>query len=127
MEIVWTGFFFSPLSYLISFSSSFQCRIVQLNWIKVRLGLVVGDGGNCLDGFFFSALSYLISFSSLQDGSVQIEILSQMDGRHAILRPLNNISVISGRWKVDNERLCAMDLRSRLRRFRLERGSHWVR
>ena len=32
----------------------------------------------------------------------------------------NSISVILGRWKVDNDRLCAMKLRLRLRRFRLE-------
>ena len=31
---------------------------------------------------------------------------------------LNSILVISGRWKVDNERLCAMELRLWLRRFR---------
>ena len=30
----------------------------------------------------------------------------------------NSISVISGRWEVDNEWLCAMELRLRLRRFR---------
>ena len=35
----------------------------------------------------------------------------------------NSVSIISGRWEVDNERLCAMELRLRLRRFRLERGS----
>ena len=40
---------------------------------------------------------------------------------------LNSVSVISGRWKVDNERLCAMELCLRLRRFRLERGSNSVR
>ena len=34
----------------------------------------------------------------------------------------NSVSVISGRWEVDNERLCAMELRLRLGRFRLERG-----
>ena len=34
----------------------------------------------------------------------------------------NSISVISGRLDVDNERLCAMVHRLRLRRFRLERG-----
>ena len=39
----------------------------------------------------------------------------------------NSISVISRRWKVDNERLCAMELHLRLRRFRLERGSNSVR
>ena len=37
------------------------------------------------------------------------------------------VSVISGRREVDNERLCAMELRLRLRRFRLERGSNSVR
>ena len=38
----------------------------------------------------------------------------------------NSISVISGRCVDDNERLCAMELRLRLRRFRLDfldRGS----
>ena len=39
----------------------------------------------------------------------------------------NNISVISGRWEVDKERLCAMELRLWLRKFRLERGSNSVR
>ena len=39
----------------------------------------------------------------------------------------NSVSVISGRWEVDNERLCAMELRLRLRRFGLERGSNLVR
>ena len=33
-------------------------------------------------------------------------------------------SVISGRWADDNERLCAMEPRLRLGRFRLERGSN---
>ena len=36
----------------------------------------------------------------------------------------NSISVISGRWADDNERLCAMEPRLRVRRFRLERGSN---
>ena len=36
----------------------------------------------------------------------------------------NSISVISGRWADDNERLCAMESRLQLRRFRLERGSN---
>ena len=40
-----------------------------------------------------------------------------MDGGPAILRPFNSISVISGRCMDDNERLCAMELRLRLRRF----------
>ena len=39
----------------------------------------------------------------------------------------NSVSVISGRREVDNEMLCAMELRLRLRRFRLERGSNTVR
>ena len=39
----------------------------------------------------------------------------------------NSVSVISGRWAVDNERLCAMELRLRLRRYRLERESNSVR
>ena len=36
----------------------------------------------------------------------------------------NSISVISGRRAVDNERLCAMDPRLRLKRVRLERDSN---
>ena len=39
----------------------------------------------------------------------------------------NSISFISGRCLDDNERLCAVELRLRLRRFRLERGSNAVR
>ena len=39
----------------------------------------------------------------------------------------NSISVKSGQWEVDNERLCAMELHLRLRRFRLEQGSNSVR
>ena len=38
--------------------------------------------------------------------------------------PFNSIPVISGRWADDNERLCAMELRLRLRRFRHERASN---
>ena len=38
----------------------------------------------------------------------------------------NSVSVISGRWEVDNERLCAMELCLGLRRFRLERESNSV-
>ena len=48
---------------------------------------------------------------------------------YAVLRfyvLFNNISVISGGWKVDYESLCAMELRLRLRRFRLQRGSNSV-
>ena len=36
----------------------------------------------------------------------------------------NSVSVISGQWADDNERLCAMEPRLRLGRFRLERGSN---
>ena len=39
----------------------------------------------------------------------------------------NSVSVISGRLEVDNESLCAVELRLWLRRFRLERGSNSVR
>ena len=35
----------------------------------------------------------------------------------------NSISIVSGRWLDDNERLCAMEPRLRLRRFSLEEGS----
>ena len=40
---------------------------------------------------------------------------------------LNSISIISGRCKVDNERLCATELHLRFRRFCHERGSNSVR
>ena len=39
-----------------------------------------------------------------------------------LLRPFNNISVISGRWEDDNERLCAMEPRLRLKRFSYRAG-----
>ena len=47
-----------------------------------------------------------------------------MDGWMDDLRFFNSVSVISGRWADDNERLCAMEPRSRLTRFRLEVGSN---
>ena len=28
---------------------------------------------------------------------------------YVILRPFNSVSAISGRWEIDNERLCAME------------------
>ena len=37
----------------------------------------------------------------------------------------NSISVISGQLEVNNERLCAIELRLRLREFCLERGSNF--
>ena len=49
--------------------------------------------------------------------------IGQMDGWMDDLRfyvLFNSISVISGRCIDDNERLCAMELRLRLRRFHLE-------
>ena len=39
----------------------------------------------------------------------------------------NSISVISGQWEVHNERLYAMELSLRLRRFPLKRGLNSVR
>ena len=36
----------------------------------------------------------------------------------------NSISVVSGQWTDDNERLCAMELCLQLRRFRLKQGSN---
>ena len=36
----------------------------------------------------------------------------------------NNILVVSGRWADDDERMCAMGSRLRLRKFRLVRGSN---
>ena len=54
---------------------------------------------------------------------IEIEINGWMeDLRVHVL--FNSISVISGRWADDNERLCAMEPHLRLRRFRLGRGSN---
>ena len=39
----------------------------------------------------------------------------------------NSVSVILGRWQIDNERICAKGLRLRLRIFRLQLGSNLVR
>ena len=39
----------------------------------------------------------------------------------------NSTSVISGQWEVDNERLCAMELHLRLRRFQLKWALNSVR
>ena len=39
----------------------------------------------------------------------------------------SSVSVISGRWEVDNERLCPMELHLGLRSFGLERRSNSVR
>ena len=61
------------------------------------------------------------------EATMSDSVLLRMDWWLAILRPFNSISVISGRCLDDNERLCAMELRLRLRRFRLEWGSNFVR
>ena len=37
----------------------------------------------------------------------------------------NSITVISGQWKVDNERLCVIELHLRLRRFALSGDRTW--
>ena len=101
---------------------NFQCPYVRLIWIKVgqrplRLQKVwVG-----LFGHFFSCI---ISKSFFKH---------RISHRHGWMDDLrfyvlfNSISVMSGRWEVDNERLCAMELHLRLRRFCLERGSNSVR
>ena len=57
----------------------------------------------------------------IHDGS-KFEMDGWMDDlRFYVL--FNSVSVISGRWADDNERLCAMEPRLRLRRFHLKRGS----
>ena len=45
-----------------------------------------------------------------------------MNGWFAILRPFTNISVISERWADDNERLCAVEPRLRLKRSSPQAG-----
>ena len=45
-----------------------------------------------------------------------------MDDLLAILRPSNSISVISGQWLGDNERLCSIEPRLRLERFPSQAG-----
>ena len=53
-----------------------------------------------------------LSFPDTKDGWLMDEL------RFYVL--FNSISVTSGQWADDNERLCAMKSRLRLRRFRLE-------
>ena len=54
-------------------------------------------------------------------------VLIEIDGWLEIYILFNSVSVISGWWEVDIERLCAVELRLQLRRFRIERGSNSVR
>ena len=61
---------------------------------------------------------------SLQDLTVQL-IEGWMDDLPFYVL-YNSVSVISRQWEVDNERLCAVELHSWLRRFRLEWGSNLV-
>ena len=69
-------------------------------------------------------LTIFLSFSlSLGNGRISKGWMDDL--RFYVL--FNSISVISGQWEDNNERLCAMELRLRLRRFRLERGSNSVR
>ena len=63
----------------------------------------------------------------VRTGHLNIYLVPLNDGRIDGLQfyvIFNSISVISGRWTDDNERLCAMGSRLRLRKFRLERGSN---
>ena len=46
----------------------------------------------------------------------------QQGGRFAIYVRFNNISVISGRWAVDNEKLCTVEPRLRSKRYLLHAG-----
>ena len=83
------------------------------------IGVAVGADGSCFDIFILLCpLSPLSTSLWETDGWMD-------DMRFYVL--FNSISVISGQWKVDNERLCAVELRLWLRRFRLERGSNSVR
>ena len=54
----------------------------------------------------------------LENRSSMQKNIYKVDLRFYVL--FNSISFISGRRTDDNERLCAMELRLRLRRFRLE-------
>ena len=56
-------------------------------------------------------------------GRVETAIEKWMDDLRFYVH-FKNISVISGRWADENEWLCAMERRLRLRRFRLEQGSN---
>ena len=55
-----------------------------------------------------------------------VPLYGWMDDMRCYVR-FDSSSVISGRLEADNEGLCAMKLRLRLRRFRFERGSNSVR
>ena len=64
------------------------------------------------------------------EDQTRVDVIGSKINRKAIIKDrwmdalrfyvlFNSVSLISGRWKVDNERMCAMELRLRLRRFRL--------
>ena len=106
-------------------------------WVIVGQGptvLAVGAGGFCLGIFFSSPPSYLF-FLPLRGRHLNTEILLKqlLNPEHPSVHMrwtdemqfdvlLNSISVISGRWEDDDEKLCAMEPRLRLRRFCLEQG-----
>ena len=50
-----------------------------------------------------------------------VKSLRWMDGLQFYVL-FNSVSIISGQWEIDNERLCAMELHLQLRRFRLGGG-----
>ena len=85
------------------------------------------------DGYFYlkKYLSFansedadqMLRFAGVRSGSEMFDYVLSMDGWMDDLRfyvLFNSISVISGRCLDDNERLCAMELRLRLRRFHFE-------
>ena len=80
---------------------------------------VAGDHlyGKWLYTWLSVVMSLMVSFLCCPFSHKMFEWID--DFRFYVL--LTSISVISGRWEVDNERLCAMELRLLLKRFRLER------
>ena len=53
----------------------------------------------------------------------QLQGILRVAGYLGSLRPFNSISVISARWKGDNESLCVMEPLLRLKNFHLQRVS----
>ena len=86
-----------------------------------------------LTGLYFMFSCYFHFLGAVWAGFAlfnQAYLTQYQDGRMDDMRfyvLFNSISVRLGRFEVDIERLCAMELRLRLRKFRLERGSNSVR
>ena len=78
----------------------------------------------------YTTAALALSPTDQEPVAMEREGKGRMDGWMDALRIyvlFNSISVISGRCSDDNERLCAVEHRLRLRRFHLECGSNSAR